>query len=225
MAYVSAGIFAVVSIIHLAGCVIENKKLCSITKPLLMPLLALTATAVLIPYLPDAEYTLAFTVTALACGTAGDIFLLSTDEKHFTAGALCFFTGHIFWIVQYSKAYTACSLRQVGIGIFCLTVLLAAVYSILGKPKGLMGICTIVYSAVLCILVLTGTAAVYAFGTPSSGLYLAGALLFVVSDSLLGLSVMKKQFFLSQFFIMTTYIAAQTLLTAAVILSQLQSAL
>ncbi|MCK9169168.1 MAG: lysoplasmalogenase [Treponema sp.] len=224
MAYIPACIFAVVSVIHLTGCIMEKKKLCFRTKPILMPLLAVTASAVLIPHLPDAKHTLVFTVAALACGTAGDIFLLSTDEKHFAAGALCFLTGHICWITQYSKVYTVCSPAKIVIGIICTAVLLTAAYFILGKPRGIIGIGTIAYGAVLCMLVFTGTAAVYTFGTIAAELYLAGALLFLVSDSMLGFAVIKKPFPRSQFFIMLTYIAAQILLTAAVIFLQLQSA-
>jgi uncharacterized membrane protein YhhN len=222
MFYITACIFIIVSAVHLTGCIIEKKKLCTVTKPLLMPLLALTATTVLQPYLPGALYTLIFTVTALAWGTAGDVFLLFTDEKHFTAGALCFLAGHLFWIAQYSRSYSAFSLPETVIGIVSIAAFLSAVYFMLGRPKGVMGGGIIVYGAVLCTLVLTGTAAVCAYSTLSAGLYLAGALFFLVSDSMLGFSVMKKQFPLSHFLIMITYIAAQTLLTAAVVLPWLQ---
>ncbi|HAH60600.1 MAG TPA: hypothetical protein DCL73_00720 [Treponema sp.] len=221
MVYVSACIFIVVSIIHLAGCIAENRILCAVTKPLLMPLLALAASAALIPHLPGAQYTLALTVVALAFGTAGDIFLLSPGEKHFIAGLLCFLAGHLFWIAQYGSAFGSVPLFETAAGTVCIAVLPAAAYFILGKPRGAMGAGTVIYGAVLSALVFTGIAAVHA-QKPAAALYLAGTLLFLASDSMLGYSVMKKKFPLSHFLIMATYIAAQTLLTAAVVLPQRQ---
>lgn len=222
MIYVSACIFIVVSVIHLAGCIVENRILCTVTKPLLMPLLALVAAAALIPHLPGAQYALVFTVAALAFGTAGDVFLLSPGEKHFIAGLLCFLAGHLFWIAQYGRAFSLFSLPETAVGTGCIAVLLTAAYFILGRPRGAMGAGTVIYSAVLCVLVLTGIAAVRAYNTPAAAMYLAGALLFLASDSMLGYSLMKKKFPLTHFLIMATYIAAQTLLTAAAVLPQRQ---
>jgi uncharacterized membrane protein YhhN len=222
MIYVSAFFFIVTGLLHLTGCIAGNKKLCTVTKPLLMPLLALTAVIILFPHLPGARRTLIFTVAALAWGTAGDIFLLYSGEKKFIAGALCFIAGHFFWIAQYAAVYTSLPLSGVAIEAACAAGLLTAAYFLLGKPQGVMGTGVIIYGAVLCVLVFTGITALYAYRTLSSALYLTGALLFFTSDSMLGYTMMKKRFPLSDFFIMATYIIAQTLLTAAVVLPQLE---
>jgi uncharacterized membrane protein YhhN len=222
MVYVPACFFIVVSVIHLAGCIVQNKKLRTVTKPLLMPLLALTAAAVLIPLLPDSQHTLTFILAALACGTAGDVFLISSDKKYFIAGALCFLTGHFFWISLNCRAFSSLPRSLAVIGIVCIVVFLAAAYLIAGKPKGAMGVCTVIYSAVLCMLVFTGAAAVYAYGTTAAMLYLAGALVFLLSDTILGYSILKKKFPIADFLVMFTYITGQALLTAAVVLPQLQ---
>lgn len=216
--YIFGGFFIVDSILHLTGCITGNNKLRTVTKPLLMPLLAATAAVILIPELPASGHTLMFTMLALACGTAGDILLLYTGKKYFISGALCFFAGHIFWIVQYSPAFSTLSPAALFIGAACSAVYLAAVYFIIVKPADMMGAGFLVYGAALCVLVFTGAAAVNAYHTTAAGLFLSGALLFLTSDSILGYTVMKKKFPLSDFFIMITYIAAQTLLTAGVVL-------
>jgi uncharacterized membrane protein YhhN len=218
MMYIFGGLFIVDSILHLIGCITGNKKLCTITKPLLMPLLAATAAVILIPELPASGFTLIFTMLALACGTAGDILLLYTGKKYFILGALCFFAGHIFWIVQYAPAFSTLSLAALFIGAACSAAYLAAVYFIIVKPADVMGAGFLVYGAALCMLVFTGAAAVNAYHTTVSELFLSGALLFLASDSMLGYTVMKKKFPLSEFLIMATYIAAQALLTAGVVL-------
>jgi Predicted membrane protein len=191
---------------------------------MLMPLLALTAASVLYPHFQDAKLTLVFTLTALAWGTAGDVLLLLPGEKPFIAGALCFLAGHLFWIGQFCSAYASLSAPAAAAGIVCIAGLLTAAYVMLGKPKGVMGAGVIVYGAILCTLVFTGIVSVYAAHSRSAVLFLSGAVLFLVSDSMLGYTVMKKTFPLSHVLIMFTYIAAQTLLTAAAVLPHMQSA-
>jgi uncharacterized membrane protein YhhN len=218
MMFFFGGLFIIDSILHLTGCITGSKKLCTVTKPLLMPLLAATAAVILIPELPESRSTLICTSLALLFGTAGDILLLYTDTKHFISGALCFLAGHVFWIVQYAPAFSTLPRMTLFIGIACAAVYLAAVYIAAGKPADVMGAGIMIYGAALCTLVLTGVAAVNAHHTTASGLFLSGALLFLASDSMIGYTVMKRKFPLSDFFIMATYIAAQALLTAGVVL-------
>ena len=66
-----------------------------------MPLLALTSALALAPSLPGSRTAFACTLCALGFGFIGDVLLLSVSEKRFMAGALSFFAGHIFWIIQY----------------------------------------------------------------------------------------------------------------------------
>src|SRR5574344_60042 len=211
-------VFIIFSVIHLVGCCTDNRKICAVTKPALMPLLALTSVFALVPGLPGTRFTLVCTVLALAWGTAGDTLLLKTDEKHFIPGALCFLVGHFFWIAQNASSFASLSPLCIVIGTVCYAAFLAAAYFVIGKPKGVMGIGVMVYGVVLCALNFTAIAALAAGGcSQASWFYFAGSVLFLVSDSLLGFTVMKKPFRFSSFIIMLTYILAQAFLAAGVI--------
>lgn len=214
-----ATLFITAGIVHLCGCAVENGKLCDFTKPALMPLLACTAASALIPYLPASSRTLACIATALAFGTAGDVLLLSTERHHFIAGTLSFLAGHLFWIAQYARQLAGTSILCGIIAAVCYTALLTAAYVIIGRPGGIMGAGSMIYGAVLCLLNFTGIAAVYAENASAPAvLFLAGSVLFLASDSMLGYSVMKRPFRCSHFLVMLTYIAAQSLLAAGTVL-------
>src|SRR5574344_1951427 len=137
------------SAVHLAACIMNRQKLCTVTKPLLMPLLALAGIALLVPNLPEARITLICLVAALAFGTAGDTLLLSTDQKHFMAGAGSFLVGHFFWIAQYASVYRTVKIPLLGGFIALYVAALIAAWFVVGKPKGAFGIGIMLYGAIL----------------------------------------------------------------------------
>ena len=228
MLYCSLTLFIAASIVHLAFCALKRNKAADATKVFLMPLLALTSALALVPRLPESRTAFACTLCALGFGCIGDILLLSVSEKRFMAGALSFFAGHIFWIVQYVFSPNGTSAYASGGRMFfplalicfiCYGIVLASTYVLLGKPKGVMGGGVIAYGVILCALNFTAiNAVVNGINGKASLFYLAGSILFFISDGILSYTVFKKDIPHSRFIIMITYIAAQALLAAGCVL-------
>lgn len=219
--YFCAGIFAALSALHLAAAAAGANKICAWTKGFLMPLLALSAALLFsraAPLSAASSRALAVVCAALALGCAGDILLIKTGDKFFMAGAACFLAGHVFWISQYARDISRVSPLFIAIGAIAMALALFGEFNLLGRPKTVLGFCAIVYGAFLCALVFTGAAALSAERGSAPLMYLAGGVLFLVSDTMLGFTFFRGNFPLHKFFVMATYIAAQTLLTAGSLL-------
>jgi uncharacterized membrane protein YhhN len=105
------------------------------------------------------------------------------------------------------------------LGGAALSIILAAVsYILLGKPKAPVGGGIVIYAFVLFVLNLFTIAAFIKTPSVAAAAAAAGSLLFLLSDSILGYSVFRKDFKNSRFFIMLTYIPAQVLLTTGAVL-------
>jgi len=218
MVYFFAILYTIDVFINLFGCITGNQMITAASKPFLMPLLMASAVLILIQQTRNDRLLMICIACALAFGTLGDVFLLSKEKICFVAGLLSFLVGHIFWI-----SINASKLRQMPQHIMIICAVLYAAYIIAafnmaGKPAGILRIGIILYLLALCILNLTGVAAVWTFKNSASVLFFVGTILFPLSDTLLGYSLFCRKFPLSGFFIMLTYIAAQTLLTAGSIL-------
>ena len=210
--------FCAASIVHLIFCAQENNTYRKATKPLLMPLLALVSIAVLIQFLPESRTTLLLTVFALTFGFIGDILLINKSKTKIFIGAGSFLIGHILWAAQYAHAYTTLPAWVFIAAVIFYAVSISLVRLIVGRPRGILCVGFIIYASLLSILNFTGIAALYAHRTTSALLYLIGSLFFIVSDTMLSRTLLKSKFRQSRFFIMATYITAQSLLTCGVIL-------
>lgn len=206
-------LFCGVTVIHLIACAGKFDVLRRVTKVCVMPLLALWY-SVLFP----GGYTVLW---ALIFGTVGDIFLLHPHKKQaFLSGLLAFFVGHIFWIVTFS------GFLSYGLFTGPLFIVLLAGYGIAAviftrflriKEKVLCG-AVFVYTVTLEFLNFISVSAVLITkGTTLSLLFLAGTSLFLLSDTILALTVfrkdMTKKLPVPDFWIMITYISAQFFLT------------
>lgn len=205
-------LFCGVTLIHLIACAGKFDVVRRVTKVCVMPLLALWY-SVLFP----GGYTVLW---ALIFGTVGDILLLQPYKRTaFLAGLLAFFVGHIFWIVTFS------GFLSYGLFTNPLFIALLAVYGIVAviftwflkiKEKVLCG-AVFVYTVTLEFLNFISVSAVLITkGTTLSLLFLAGTSLFLLSDSILALTVFRKDITkklpVPDFWIMFTYIAAQVCL-------------
>lgn len=219
MVYVFSSLFIAASLSHLVFCFFEKEKARILTKPLLMPLLAFSVSAFLVPHFPASRTALILIVCALMFGWIGDMLLITTEnKKRFLLGAASFLVGHFFWMSQYVSYIRNLPVWIFAFAVPCYIAALALVFVVVGKPKGIMGISLVLYGTVLCLLNLTGIAAFYVNRSVPALLFFFGSVLFVVSDTILGRSVLKSDFRRSAFFIMLTYIAAQTLLACGSVL-------
>ena len=212
MTTVTAILFAVflaLCVVNLVGLQKDDVKINKITKPLLMPLLALT-------YWFAVRGTGCFElylVIGLLCGFLGDTFLLGTSDKLFTCGLLAFLVGHIFYILTYHGSFTLDAMTPVGI------IVPAVVYALLLwqivkrlfpslKKTDKPGV--IVYMIV--ILLMSFTALQLALATGNWRPF-AGSLLFVASDTMLAFQNFKfRPTPFSRVAVMSTYLLAQMLI-------------
>ncbi|QIB49198.1 lysoplasmalogenase [Streptomyces aureoverticillatus] len=177
-----------------------------VLKPLLMPLLAAYVTFRRGPRLLTA---------ALLCGWAGDTLLLADADPVFLAGMGAFAVGHVCYLAlfrRHGEGYGTARARGafvVGTYASALIVTVALLWPDLPSD---MRIPVAGYSLLLTAM---------AFGATTLGLAAAaGGGLFLLSDTLIATDVANwPQAPRPDFWIMLTYLAAQTLLTRGVLTS------
>ncbi|MDP0397264.1 lysoplasmalogenase [Tsukamurella strandjordii] len=182
------------------------------TKPLLMPVLAASlATDPRAKTSPLRTSTLA----GQAAGWAGDVALLGDEPRHFALGASCFATGH--------AAYVSGLLRQRGPEVSLARPAAVGALWAVGAPRTVLGAYRTApalapvlagYSAMLSGTAAAATLLDPAIPADARRATLAGAGLFLLSDSILGL----RKFGLSEppawleGAVMATYTGAQFLI-------------
>ena len=142
----------------------------------------------------------------------GDVFLLMQEDnsRYFMAGLVCFLIAHFFYIFFFLRVRSIETvaepwrlLRIIVVAVY-VAVLFIYLYSSLGELR----------LPVLAYALALGTMLVccwHAFTAGSSWFWfcLAGAVLFVISDSLLAINKFKSPFPASGFWIILTYALAQ----------------
>lgn len=158
------------------------KRVRRFTKPLLMPTLALSALAQ--TGQPPATRRLA--LAGLGFGWLGDMALLRPGVPAFAAGAGCFGLGHLAYRSAFRTLPTApVASTPVAKGLAGLWLASAPVLSIAAaRQEKVLGPAVAGYSGLLCTMAAQA-AAVTAPG-PARRDLVAGSLLFVASDTLLG---------------------------------------
>jgi uncharacterized membrane protein YhhN len=149
---------------------------------------------------------------ALVCSLVGDIFLMLPSDQ-FVPGLVSFLIAHLFYIAAFRS-------RVAGLGPawlvlpFCAYGL--AAFWILLPDLGELKLPTIAY--LLVILTMAWQAAVRwnAMRDRSSLVAMAGALLFVTSDSIIAFNRFHTRFYLAGALIMSTYFGAQWLIALSV---------
>lgn len=156
-------------------------------------------------------------VTALFFCWVGDVLLIFDREVFFLGGLVAFLTGHLLYILSYRQHRYA----EGGAGLlptqkvrFSLPIVLAGtgLFVVLSPGLGGLTLPVLIYSIVIVVMVMT---AIFRYGYTSSESFwmvFAGAILFMVSDSLLALNKFLSPVPLAGFWIMLTYMAAQFLI-------------
>ena len=202
----TAALFVGVSILHLIACYRRYPKIRSVTKVLLMPLLC----ALYCFVAPDVRL---FVVAALVFGWIGDVFLLFKSGKIFMLLGVCAFAiGHIFYIGAMLSAHPSLHVLML-IPLALCAIWMTFVYRKLlpYAPKSLKK------PGLLYALLLSGTclSALYVLlitGKPAYLVAFVGGLFFMLSDTLLTGQEYRKELKHGNFYVMLTYIIAQSLL-------------
>lgn len=199
--------YLAVSLADIVGVVADLSVLSVVTKALLMPLLL----AFFAAGLDGLEHRLATWVrAALIASWAGDLLLIGDGEAFFVLGLLAFLTAQICYIVGFRPYAVLGPLRRrpwlavpyVGYGIALLALLLPGL--------GVLAVPVTVYAVALVTMAVLATGV-----SPPTA---AGAILFLLSDSLIALTELADVLpAAAGSWIMPTYIAGQLLIVVGVL--------
>lgn len=213
---ISLPLFLVVAILELISHLIGSSAMHQITKPLLMPLLSIYALSLL--NRRGGQKLIVPVLLALFFSWLGDSFLLyqQHDAIYFIFGLCSFLLAHIVYLFLYRKISYE---RDSGISIkktYLLSILFlcyGAVFIYLLWPKlGELKLPVMIYALVLMLM---GVFALLRWGKTnllSYWIVLIGAILFILSDSLIALGKFYFEEPVNGFWIMLTYILAQFLI-------------
>lgn len=206
-------VFILVAGIQLISIVAAHAELRFMTKLLLMPVLALTV------YFASDHPKKYFIIAALAFSFLGDLFLAIEDINplFFIYGLLSFLIAHVLYIIFFTRLKTpGKSLLRTDPYIPVLVMIYGAGLIYLVYPSlGALKIPVIISAGIICSMLLC-TFYVYRMVGVITGLqFVAGASLFVISDSLLAINKFHDPLPFAGFLIMMTYCAAQYLIVRA----------
>jgi uncharacterized membrane protein YhhN len=158
---------------------------------------------------------------ALIFSWIGDVILLFADisEIYFILGLVAFLISHIIYCILFNKQNHT-QIRNNGIfriGCVIIVVYLVTMLSVLLPTLGDLKIPVIVYAVVISIMVLFAFNGFLTWSKPGSIYVFIGAVIFVVSDSILAIDKFHTSIEKSSFIIMLTYLVAQYLIVTGIL--------
>lgn len=154
----------------------------------------------------EGDYAL-WVLAALSLSLAGDVFLMFGDgarnsDKAFIAGLASFLLAHVAFVFAFAQDLRSPDLP----GWLAAVVFYAiAMLFVLLPRAGALKLPVLVYCLALAAMVFAAAARHATFGDAHSLLAVLGALLFMVSDSLLGARRFIARFRAAQALILSTY--------------------
>lgn len=153
-------------------------------------------------------------LAGLILSTLGDVFLMLRPQK-FIAGLASFLVAHIFYVIAFSSKLNSLSIPLVSYWV----IPIAVGYFIYLWPKlGEMKLPVLFYFSAISLMLISATALYIQAPTNTHSLLLLGAILFAISDGILGYRKFVKPFMYGQVAVMTTYFSAQCLLALSTFL-------
>ena len=208
-------IYLIVSCIYLLILLSGNESLDLYLKPVLIPLLGFAVYAY--KRFPSRNTLLA----ALAFSWIGDVILLFADiaEIYFILGLVSFLISHIIYCTLFNKQEHIQTRNNIVFRIGCgiIAVYLIGMLWVLLPTLGNLKIPVIVYAFVICTMVLFAFNGFLTWSKPGNKYAFAGAVIFVVSDSILAMDKFHAPIEKSAFMIMLTYLLAQYLLVDGIL--------
>lgn len=158
------------------------------------------------------------TVLALVFSLLGDVLLLfvSASEYFFISGLIAFLIAHVFYCVVFLK-HRDKSKKPYGF-IALLLIYAFGIFWFLKSGLNDLLIPVILYMLVILAMATSAFLRHQKVGVKSYNLVFYGALVFMISDSLLALNKFYLPFYLADFGIMFTYALAQLLIVKGLII-------
>jgi uncharacterized membrane protein YhhN len=186
-----------------------RRRLFRVSKPLTMALVITVALIARTP-VPPAYKTLI--LAGLLCSLLGDIALMF-PEKWFTAGLASFLAAHVFYILAFKPGPG----RPISLGMFVPFLIFGLLmFRILAPSLGRLKLPVFVYIAAITAMAGLAAGRFVDGGGTRPLLAFAGAVLFLVSDSVLAYDRFAKKLGPAQAIILGTYFPAQLLIALSI---------
>lgn len=188
-----------------------------ISKPLLIPcLMALLGKETNF----TKEKNVLLMLTGLFLGWLGDVLLMfDSNPLFFILGLVGFLCGHLFYIFYFKNipsSYTKTT-RQGFLFLLPVSMYVAGLLYLLYPFIGALKVPVTAYAIVLGAMLCMALWQYYKIDFQTALLFIAGAICFVVSDSVLAINKFYHSFSVAGFIIMTTYCTAQYLIVLGAI--------
>ena len=207
--------FLLACVLNWMGC-IQGTDLADAVKPALLPLLCATSLTYLLGRDVMDYRPVGLLVAAQLFGCAGDVLLMPSSDVLFLIGMVAFLVGHLFYMTLFGSVSWR-GLRPLQ-WLFAIVVM-GVIVTVLVKCIGIQGelfVPMLVYGFTLMLLIFSALAGVLRMPRGNRATWwilLAGALLFTFSDACIAMDMFGVMTFaLRHFVVMSTYLAAQTLL-------------
>lgn len=201
-------LFALVLIGDLIGIQWKNGLLQGICKPLIIP--------VIIGYfasqVKESTKGLAkFVLFALLFSWLGDVLLMFQDKNsiYFITGLSAFLIAHIFYIIFFHKVRIADNIKSNPWLLVVVVIYYAALISLLSPYLADMKIPVLVYGIVISFMFMLAMHMLFSKNKNAGQWMMLGALLFVMSDSILAINKFYQPFEEAGVLIILTYGLAQ----------------
>jgi uncharacterized membrane protein YhhN len=186
-----------------------RRRLFRVSKPLTMALVITVALIARTP-VPPAYKTLI--LAGLLCSLLGDIALMF-PENWFTAGLASFLAAHVFYILAFKPGPG----RPISMGMFVPFLIFGLLmFRILAPSLGRLKLPVFVYIAAITAMAGLAAGRFVDGGGTRPLLAFAGAVLFLVSDSVLAYDRFAKKLGPAQAIILGTYFPAQLLIALSI---------
>jgi len=205
-------LFALVLLIDLVAVYSNNESLRFITKPLLMPLLAIY---LLVQTRSATSSLKVWIFLALFFSWVGDIMLLfeESGSNFFLFGLSAFLVAQVFYIVFFHNIRMKEYIRGNALLLLLVIVYYSILMSVLSPYLGNMKLPVRIYGVVLSFMLMLAMHTMLGKHKKAAAWLMTGAILFVSSDSLLAFNKFFSAFNYAGLIIMLTYGVAQLLIT------------
>ncbi len=197
-------IFALYCAAHLVACFFEKEPIRKATKIVIIPLLSVSL------FLTQTHNPLLF--LGLALGWIGDIFMIfDRTKKYFITGTAFFVLGHFFYIAATLQQFFETNrISDIPACLWIIWVLAAIALFLASKLKISKHIGPIAYLGSSYFTVLVAALLL----NLAAGRYLTAIAfsVFMLSDAILSVCRFAKEVQREHFYVMSSYIAAQTLI-------------
>ncbi len=193
--------------IHIRAEYREARQQVYIFKPLTMVLIWLIAILGQASF-PFYKYMI---ITGLIFSLAGDVFLMLPSDR-FVAGLVAFLIAHLFYIAAFASGIDALLWWP----LIPLVIYGIVIYLIVASSLGKLRLPVLIYIGVILVMAWLAWERWSQTGQSEAFLTFTGAVLFVISDTILAINRFRGAFKPARALNLTTYFAAQWLIAGSV---------